>query len=68
LKNVVKKTHLYVGQEPRDGNIEFSTVDLNNNNYTRDPAFQSLAPGELENRTTFNFISTFGTQLNIVDE
>ncbi len=68
LKNVVKKTHLYVGQEPRDGNIEFSTVDLNNNNYKRDPAFQYLAPAELENRTSFNFISTFGTQLNIVDE
>ncbi len=68
LKNAVKQTSLYVGQEPRDGNIEFSTVDLNNNNYTRDPAFQYLEPGELQNRTSFNFISTFGTQLNIIDE
>ena len=70
LKNVIKNTYLYIGQEPREGVLEFSSVDIQNDNYNSnpDPAFQNLAPGELYNKTHFTFISTFGPQLNVIDD
>ncbi len=68
LKNIVKNTYLYIGQDPVKGHVEFSTVDMDNNNYVNDPAFQNLSPGELDNKTNFSFISAFGPQLNIIDE
>jgi len=67
IKNVYKNTYLYAAQEPREGRIEFTTIDIDDDNYKKDPAFVNLTQVELDNRTNFSFISSFGTQLNIIE-
>jgi hypothetical protein len=68
LKNIENNTYLYVGLEPTDGIPEFSTIDLDKNNYKYDPAYVGISNYEIENQTDFSFISTFGTQLDIIDK
>jgi hypothetical protein len=68
LKNVYNNTYLLASQEPREGIIAFTTIDIDNNNYLKDPAFNNIDKVELNLRTDFSFISTFGTQLDIVDK
>jgi hypothetical protein len=68
LKNAKNNTYLFASNEKNDGIIDFSTIDLNNNYYLNDPAFAYLSQEELENRTNFSFISSFGTQLDIIDK
>ena len=67
---LAQNMYFEAGQEPREGVLEFSSVDIQNDNYNSnpDPAFQNLAPGELYNKTHFTFISTFGPQLNVIDD
>jgi hypothetical protein len=67
LKNIYKNnTYLYLSQHPREGNIEFTTIDVDN--YKNDPAFGDITREELDNRTNFSFIPSFGTHLNIIDD
>jgi len=67
MKNTYDNTYLIITQEPREGLVEFSSIDLDNNNYLNDPAFRDLDQYELENRTNFTFISSFGPQLDVID-
>ena len=67
MKNMYDNKYLIITQEPREGLVEFSNIDIDNNNYLNDPAFNDLEKDELENRTNFSFISSFGTQLDIID-
>lgn len=68
LRNIENNSYLYLGQEPNEGLAEFSTIYLDNNNYIYDPAFASITQSEISNKTDFSFISSFGTQLDIVDK
>jgi len=67
LKNVETNTYLYIGQEHKEGIPDFATIDLDKDNYKYDPAYVDMSKLELSNKTDFNFISSFGTQMNIVD-
>lgn len=67
MKNLYKNTYLYLGQDPREGRVEFTTIDIDNDNYKNDPAFQNLTQLELDNRTNFSFITSFGTHLNVIN-
>ena len=68
LKNVDNNKYLFIGQEPKEGIPVLSTIDLINDNYKNDPAYVDISNYELENKTDFSFISTFGTQLDIIDK
>jgi hypothetical protein len=68
LRNIEKNTFLYLGQEPKEGIPEFSTIKLENEMYKYDPAYVAITPNEIENKTDFSFISSFGTQMDIVDK
>lgn len=65
MKSIYDDTYLIITQEPREGLVEFSSINLDNN-YRNDPAFGDLDEYELNNRTDFTFISTFGTHLDII--
>ena len=67
MKSMYDNTYLIVTQEPREGLVEFSSINIDNNNYLNDPAFRDIDRYELENRTNFSFISSFGPQLDIID-
>lgn len=67
LKNIHNNTYLYIAQEPTEGVASFTTIDLENDNYKVDPAFIYLTDEELKVRTQFVFISSFGTQLDVID-
>jgi len=67
LKNVETNTYLYIGQEHKEGIPEFATIDLDKDNYKYDPAYVNISKDEISNKTDFSFISSFGTQLDIVD-
>ena len=68
MKNIDNNTYLYISQEPREGLSEYTTIDLDNNNYQFDPAFSNISETEVVIGTTFSFISSFGTQLDIIDK
>ena len=68
IKNVANNKYLYIGQEDYEGLSAYTTIDLANKNYKTDPAFLGLTDEEIMNRTTFSFISSFGTQLDIIDK
>ena len=42
LKNIDNNTYLYIEQEPTEGIADFTTIDIDNNNYKYDPAFINL--------------------------
>jgi hypothetical protein len=67
MKSMFDNTYLIITQEPLEGLVEFSSINLDNNNYLNDPAFRDLDQNELNNRTNFTFISSFGPQLDIID-
>ena len=67
MKSMYDNTYLLITQEPYEGLVEFSSIDIDNNNYLNDPAFKDIDKYELENRTNFSFISSFGTQLDIIE-
>jgi len=70
LKNIFNNKYMYVGLEPKQGYAQFSTIDLDNNNYinNKHPIFSQLSQDDVDNGTTFTFISSFGTNLNIIDK
>ena len=68
LRNIENNTFLYLGQEPKEGIPEFSTINLENEMYKYDPAYTAITANEIENKTDFSFISSFGTQMDIVDK
>ena len=68
LKNYFNNKYLYIGIDPKQGISQFSTINLDNNNYKNHPVFSQLNTDEIENGTIFTFISSFGTNLNIIDK
>lgn len=68
MKNMYDNTYLLITQESREGLVEFTSIDIDNDNYLNDPALNTMPKDEIDNRTKFSFISTFGTQLDIIDK
>ena len=68
LQNLETNTYLYIGQEHKEGIPEFATIDLDKDNYKYDPAYVNMGKDEIANKTDFSFISSFGTQLDIIDK
>lgn len=67
LKNLMNHKYLFIGLEPITGDPQFSTIDLDFNNYKSNPVYSSLSSGQIQENTIFSFISAFGTQMDIVD-
>jgi hypothetical protein len=67
LKNVMNSKYLYMGLEPMQGDAQFSTIDLDFDNYKTNSLFPLMSPEQITDNTTFSFISTFGTQMDIID-
>jgi hypothetical protein len=57
-----------MGLEPTTGNPQFSTIPLDNNSYRSEYPFNQLYDSQIKQNTTFSFISTFGTQMDIIDK
>ena len=68
LKNIENNTYLYISQQQTEGLSEYATIDIDNQNYKYDPAFVNITEAEINIATTFSFISSFGTQLDIIDK
>lgn len=68
LKNITNTRYLYMGLEPNTGNSQFSTVQLDNGAYRSEYPFNQLTDSQINQSTTFSFISTFGTQMDIIDK
>lgn len=68
LLNKYNQKYLYVGLEPLSGSAQFSTIDLDFDNYKSDPIFSNISTDNINSNTTFTFISSFGTHLNIINE
>jgi len=68
LKNIENNTYLYITQQQTEGLSEYATIDIDNQNYKYDPAFVNITEAEINIATTFSFISSFGTQLDIIDK
>ena len=66
IKNDYNDVYIVVTQESREGLVEFTSIDLNN--VANDPAFSNIPQDELDLRTNFSFISSFGPQLDIIDK
>jgi hypothetical protein len=67
LKNLSNKKNLFIGLEPITGEPQFSTIDLSFDNYKSNPVYSPLSYTQIQDNTTFSFISAFGTQMNIID-
>ena len=67
MKSLYNNSYIIVTQESREGLVEFSSINIDNNSYKNDPAFSNIDQDELDNRTNFTFISSFGTQLDIIE-
>lgn len=68
LKNIMNGRYLYMGLEPKTGNAQFSTILLDDKAYQTEYPFNQLNENQIKQSTTFSFISTFGTQMNIIDK
>lgn len=68
LKNIMNSRYLYMGLEPKTGDSQFSTIPLDNGAYRSEYSFNSLSDNDVRQSTTFSFISTFGTQMDIIDK
>ena len=68
LKNIFNKKYLYIGIDPLINISQFSTIDIDNNKYMKHPIFKQLSKNDINNGTLFTFISSFGTNLNIIDK
>lgn len=68
LKNLMNGRYLYMGLEPKTGNPQFSTIPLDNGAYRSEYPFNSLSDNDVNQSTTFSFISTFGTQMDMIDK
>jgi hypothetical protein len=68
LKNIMSNKYLFMGLEPIMGNPQFSTIDFDFNNYKAIPIYNILSDTQIQDNSTFSFISTFGTQMDIIDK
>lgn len=68
LKNFMNNKYLFMGLEPVKGDAQFSTIDFDFDNYKSNPAYSVLSYSQIQDNTTFSFISTFGTQMDIIDK
>jgi hypothetical protein len=68
LKNIMNGRYLYMGLKPETGDSQFSTIPLDNNAYHSEYPFNQLQEKNIKQSTTFSFISTFGTQMDIIDK
>ena len=67
-RNVMNKQYLFLGLEPISGNPQFSTINFDNfTQYNKNIQSSYLSPNQISDNTTFTFVSTFGTQMNIID-
>ena len=67
LKNILNNRYLYIGLNPDKGTPEFSTIPLDNSAYKNEYPFNQISDDHVKNGSTFTFISTFGTQMDIID-
>lgn len=71
LKNVMNNRYLFLGLSPSIGESQFSTIDMDFDNYKKQSTtkyiYSQLSQQQIEDNTTFTFISSFGTQMNIID-
>ena len=67
MKNLLNNKYIYVGVEPLVGISQFSTIDLDNTNNKNNSIFGTFSNEEITNGTQFTFISSFGTQMNVID-
>lgn len=67
LKNKNNSKYLYVGLQPITGESQFSVIDLDFANYKTNPIYSQMTDDQIAANTTFTFISTFGTQMDIID-
>jgi hypothetical protein len=65
LQNLMNGKMLYLGLEPSVGDSQFSTVNINK--WKEHPVFKLLNEEQINDGTTFSFVSTFGTNLDIID-
>ena len=70
LKNIFNKKYLYIGvSSPQSVKTQASSIDLDNNAYrSRNDIYGSISDSKINESTTFTFISSFGTQLDIIDK
>jgi hypothetical protein len=61
LRNKENGQYLYVGLDPINGTAQFSSININ------DPNANMSFIQNIDDNITFTFISTFGTQMNIID-
>jgi hypothetical protein len=66
LQNIMNGKTLYLGIDPTLGDSQFSTVDLTK--WKQHPVYKLLNDKQMEDGTTFTFISTFGTNIDILDK
>ena len=68
LKNKENNKYLYIGLDPNNGNAQYSTIDLDNyKNSQLSNIYNQLTDDQINDNTTFTFISTFGTHLDVLD-
>jgi hypothetical protein len=67
LKNIMNDRYLYMGLNSDNSNAEFSTIPLDNNAYRGEYPFNILNDEQASSGSTFTFISTFGTQMNVIN-
>ena len=67
LKNIMNGRYLYMGLEPNTGDPQFSTIPLDNGAYKTEFPFNQITESQATGGSTFTFISTFGTLMNIID-
>lgn len=68
LKSLMNGRYLYMGLEPKTGTAQFSTIPLDNRAYRSEYPFNQLADNQIQQSTTFSFISTFGSQMDVIDK
>ena len=68
LKSLMNGRYLYMGLEPKTGDAQFSTIPLDNSVYRSEYPFNQLSDDHIRQSTTFSFISTFGTQMDVIDK
>lgn len=66
LKSLFNSKNLYLGLDPSQGTSQFSTVDIAH--YTQHPAFSNLTAQQVEDGTNFTFISSVGTNMNVISK
>ena len=67
LKSFYNNKYAYIGLEPNTGETQFSCVDLDKQDANLKSVNITLSADDIVNATEFTFISSFGTQMDIID-